>query len=446
MPTAMTPQLGKGPTMSRNQLVSRLAQRAMALHPAEAALRLEPMRAAEIADLFGRLEPALAAQVCQRLRPDLAADVIVLLPDPPASTVLDAIEPAQAAALLARLEPGPRAARLAALDPGWLPSLANSCHIPGVAGSMMDPRATTFRSDATAREALARLRSLRNRSILTVFLVDEDGVLTGAVALQDLALAEPETVLADLAQPDSPRVQALTPQEEVVALAEEGRLSTLPVVDATDRLVGVIRHADILAASQRDATADLQTMVGVSPEERALSSPWFAVRKRLPWLQINLATAFLAATVVGLFEGTIAQFTALAVLLPVVAGQSGNTGAQALAVTMRGLALREIRLRHWFRVARKELLVGAVNGVAVALVTSLGVLVWSGSLGLAAVIGSAMVLSMVIAAVAGASVPMALTLMRQDPAAASSIVLTTITDVLGFLTFLGFAALASAWL
>ena len=433
--------------MSRSQLVSRLAQRAMALHPAEAALRLEPMRAAEITDLFGRLEPALAAQVCQRLRPDLAADVIVLLPDPPASAVLAAIEPAQAAALLARLEPGPRAARLAALDPSLAAELGElMSYPPGVAGSMMDPRATTFRSDATAREALARLRALRNRSILTVFLVDEDGVLTGAVALQDLALAEPETVLADLAQPDSPRVQALTPQEEVVALAEEGRLSTLPVVDATDRLGGVIRLADILAPSRRDATADLPTMVGVSPEERALSSPWFAVRKRLPWLQINLATAFLAATVVGLFEGTIAQFTALAVLLPVVAGQSGNTGAQALAVTMRGLALREIRLRHWFRVARKELLVGAINGVAVALVTAFGVLVWSGSLGLAAVIGSAMVLSMVIAAVAGASVPMALTLMRQDPAAASSIVLTTITDVLGFLTFLGFAALASAWL
>ena len=170
------------------------------------------------------------------------------------------------------------------------------------------------------------------------------------------------------------------------------------------------------------------------------------MRKRLPWLQINLATAFLAAAVVGLFENTIAQFTALAVLLPVVAGQSGNTGAQALAVTMRGLALREIRARHWFRVARKELAVGAINGVAVALVTSLGVLLWSGSPGLAAVIGGAMVLSMTIAGISGASVPVALILLRQDPAAASSIVLTTITDVMGFLTFLGFASLASGLL
>jgi magnesium transporter len=154
----------------------------------------------------------------------------------------------------------------------------------------------------------------------------------------------------------------------------------------------------------------------------------------------------LAAAVVGLFEDTIARFTALAVLLPVVAGQSGNTGAQALAVTMRGLALREIRVRHWLRVARKELAVGALNGIAVAAVTSLGVLVWSKSIGIAAVIGTSMVFSMIIAGVAGASVPMALTVLRQDPAAASSIVLTTVTDVMGFLTFLGLATLASGML
>jgi magnesium transporter len=210
--------------------------------------------------------------------------------------------------------------------------------------------------------------------------------------------------------------------------------------------VGVIRYADLLRATQREATADIQTMVGVSKEERALSGVLFAVRKRLPWLQINLATAFLAAAVVGLFEGTIARFTALAVLLPVVAGQSGNTGAQALAVTMRGLALREIRLKHWPRVAGKELAAGAINGVAVALVTAIGVYLWSQSLGIAAVIGVSMVCSMIIAGVAGASVPMALTLLRQDPAAAASIVLTTVTDVMGFLTFLGFATLASGML
>ena len=177
---------------------------------------------------------------------------------------------------------------------------------------------------------------------------------------------------------------------------------------------------------------------------RALSSPALAVRKRLPWLYINLITAFVAASVVGIFEDTIAMFTALAVLLPVVAGQSGNSGAQALAVSMRGLALREVRLRHWRRVAVKEGAVGLINGVAVAITTSLGVYVWSGSPGLTAVIASSMVLSMLIAGLAGALVPMGLVAVRQDPAQSSSIVLTTVTDIVGFFSFLGIATLLMA--
>ena len=151
-------------------------------------------------------------------------------------------------------------------------------------------------------------------------------------------------------------------------------------------------------------------------------------------------------TAVGLFEETIARYTALAVLLPVVAGQSGNTGAQALAVTMRGLALREIRTRQWFRVCFKEMNVGAFNGIAVALTTSLGVLAWSRSFGLALVIGSSMVLSMVAAGLSGAGVPLVLTALGQDPAQSSSIVLTTITDVVGFFSFLGIATLLAGLL
>lgn len=187
-------------------------------------------------------------------------------------------------------------------------------------------------------------------------------------------------------------------------------------------------------------------MVGAGRDERALSSPLFAIRKRLPWLQVNLLTAFLAASVVALFEETIATFTALAVLLPVVAGQSGNTGAQALAVTMRGLALREVRVRQWLRVVTKEVVAAAGNGIAVALTTSAAVYFWSDSIGLAMVIGVSMVLSMTIAGLSGAAIPMVLTALRQDPAQSSSIILTTVTDVAGFFSFLGIATLLSAML
>jgi magnesium transporter len=190
----------------------------------------------------------------------------------------------------------------------------------------------------------------------------------------------------------------------------------------------------------------MQAMVGASRQERALSPVSFAVKKRLPWLEINLATAFLAAAVVGLFEGTIARFTALAVLLPVVAGQSGNTGAQALAVTMRGLAMREIRVRQWPRVVRKEASVALLNGIAVSLTTAAGVFLWSRSSGLAMVIGISMIISMVCAGIAGVLVPTALTGLGQDPAQSSSIVLTTVTDVVGFASFLGIATILAGML
>ena len=160
----------------------------------------------------------------------------------------------------------------------------------------------------------------------------------------------------------------------------------------------------------------------------------------------NGAAGRLAAAVVGLFENTIASYTALAVLLPVVAGQSGNAGAQALAVTMRGLALREITARHWLLVMFKEIRVGLMNGIGIAVTCGLGVYVWSGSPGLVLIIVSSMILAMVAAGFAGAVVPVVLVRLGQDPAQASSIILTTVTDIAGFFSFLGIATLLGSWL
>jgi magnesium transporter len=213
-----------------------------------------------------------------------------------------------------------------------------------------------------------------------------------------------------------------------------------------DNLLGIIRYNALVNAAKQDASHDVQAMFGAGKDERALSKVSFAIRKRLPWLEINLATAFLAAAVVGIFEETIARMTVLAIFLPVVAGQSGNTGSQALAVTMRGLALREIRTRHWFQVARKEILVGFLNGCAVALTTSLIVLFWADSVGLAVVIAISMILSMAIAGLSGAIIPILLQSLGQDPAQSSSIILTTVTDVVGFFSFLGLATVLSSFL
>ncbi len=314
---------------------------------------------------------------------------------------------------------------------------------PESAGSMMDPRVMVSTREETAQEALERLRRMRDRRVNSLYVVDRQGVYLGRVILQEIAIADPDQALGTLITDPPVSVLATASKSEVVEILEGHRLLALPVVDMEGRLIGLIRNETLVEAVEEEATVDIQTMVGASRDERALSPVRFAVRKRLPWLQVNLLTAFLASFVVGLFEDTIAKFTALAVLLPVVAGQSGNTGAQALAVTMRGLALREIRVRHALRVAVKESLVGAINGIAVALVTSAAVYGWSRSLGLAAVIGVSMVFSMMIAGLAGSVIPIFLTVAGQDPAQASSIILTTVTDVFGFLSFLGLATLAA---
>jgi magnesium transporter len=312
---------------------------------------------------------------------------------------------------------------------------------PDTAGALMDPHAITFRREALVKDALARLRAVGKRRVQSILLVDDGGLPVRSVALQDLATAAPQEVLEHLPAEPLVSVHAMTPREDLVELLEQHKVHSLAVVDASGRLLGVIPSDALAQAVQEETTADIQMMVGASKEERALSKPTFAVRQRLPWLQINLATAFLAASVVGMFEETIAGSTALAVLLPVVAGQSGNTGAQALAVTMRGLVLREIRVRHWLAVIWKEVLTGFLNGVLVAATTSVAVYIWSRSPGLAMVIGFSMVLSMVVAGLAGAAVPIALAAAGQDPAQSSSIILTTVTDVVGFFSFLGIATL-----
>ena len=312
---------------------------------------------------------------------------------------------------------------------------------PDRAGAMMDARVQLFRQSLSVADVVARLRQDHRPGRTGCFVVDSDNRLSGWVDMQEIALADPGMQIGSLVQPVAATVGPMATSEEVGEFLEKHPLADLAVADSDGQLLGVIRHASIVEAELEQASLGIQTMVGVSRDERATSTAAFAVRKRLPWLEINLVTAFLAAAVVGLFENTIAQYTALAVLLPVVAGQSGNTGAQALAVTMRGLALREIRTSQWFQVVFKEANVGLLNGIAVALTTAIGVYVWSGSDGLAYIIAASMVVSMVIAGVAGAAIPILLTMLRQDPAQSSSIVLTTITDVAGFFSFLGIATL-----
>jgi len=435
--------------MARNQNIARraLAELALDRFPDDAARVLERAPVSEIVTLLEAQPAQRTATVLRRLTPDRAARLVAAFGDEATRRVLTALDPNRAANLLARLDPEERNACLAALDESLARELRELAEYPPEsAGGLMDPRVTTFRPDATVRDLVRRLRTFRRRRVQDVFVVDPEGRLLGSVTMQEVVLAPPDTRLEAIMRSPTPQVGATSPREEVVAELQRHRVASLPVVDFDQRVLGVLRQDELLTAAQEEATADAVAMVGAGRDERALSPPQLAVRKRLPWLQVNLLTAFLAASVVGLFEDTIAAYTALAVLLPVVAGQSGNTGAQALAVTIRGLALREVRVRNWLRVSLKETLVGAANGLAVAATTAVAVWAWSRSAGLALVIGISMVISMTLAGLSGACIPMLLTALRQDPAQSSSIILTTITDVVGFFSFLGIATLLSGML
>lgn len=422
--------------------VQTLLERYLETHPVSAARQLETHATSEVATLLGAHAVPAAAEVIRRMDAERATRVLLDMQPERMSIIIQNLDPAHMARLLARLESEERERMLGPLPLPLRDEITGLLNYPpGTAGALMDGRVMTFAKSSPVRVALERIRQAHAQRIGDLIIVDDDGEFAGVVRLQDLVGANPEQYLEELAQAGGIFVQPMTPREDLVELLNQHRLASVPVIDLHDRVVGVIRQDGLVDALQQDAAADLQQMVGGSAEERALSRPWVGVKGRLPWLHINLVTAFLAASVVGLFQDTIARFTALAVLLPVVAGQSGNAGAQALAVTMRGLALREIGVSHGPRVLLKEMSVGFINGLVIATVTALSVFIWSRSLPLAAVMLLSMLGSMIAASAAGAAIPITLVKLGRDPATASSIILTTVTDIVGFFSFLGLAQL-----
>ncbi|MEM7108099.1 MAG: magnesium transporter [Bacteroidota bacterium] len=413
-------------------------------YPTDVSVVLNTCSTAEILTYLKEQPLLVARDVLLRLERNTAANVLSKMDDDFFATLFPTIDPYKGALLLSQFSKNSLPEKLENLPGGLAKELKELLSYPAEsAGFLMDTKILSFHPSSTVKEVLKKLRTLNDRTLANVYVTDEAGYLLGRVPVQKIAISGPREKLNNLIVA-AVSVHAMSPQQEVVDLLRDGKLFSLPVVDLENRLLGIIRNDALIKAATEDATEDVQALFGAGRDERALSKVSFAVKKRLPWLQINLVTAFLAASVVGAFEDTIAKITVLAVFLPVVAGQSGNTGSQALAVTMRGLALREIRPTQWFRVARKEAAVGFINGVAVALTTAIIVYFWATSFGLAVVIGVSMVFSMVIAGFSGAVIPIFLKSIGQDPAQSSSIVLTTVTDIVGFLSFLGLATALGA--
>jgi magnesium transporter len=259
-------------------------------------------------------------------------------------------------------------------------------------------------------------------------------------------IAQPDKRLEDIIRKDVFTIHCFLPRQEAANELSRRKYFAAPVVDSENHMLGIIKAERLIQGVREDITKDMQRMFGVGSDERVFSTILFSIKKRLPWLYVNLATAFLAAAVVAMFEGIIAKLTILAVFLPVVAGQGGNAGAQSLAVIMRGIVMREIPKEKISGLIIKEGKLGAINGTLIGLVTALVAWVWYGNPYLGLVIGLGMLFNLIFAGLSGASIPLLMKKFGLDPAQSSSIILTTVTDVMGFIAFLGFAVLFQNYL
>jgi magnesium transporter len=308
------------------------------------------------------------------------------------------------------------------------------------AGRIMNPAVFALNEDLTVGEAITALQGSRDvEMVFYLYVVDVRRHLVGVTSLRRLLLVSPETPLKRIMTPDLISVRVDTDQEEVARQVASYNLLAVPVVDEENKLVGVVTVDDVIDVIKDEATEDLLRLAGVSGDERIATPAGEAIRKRLPWLGVNLVTAFVAASVVALFEGTIEKVTALAVFMPIVAGMGGNAATQTLTVIVRGLALGELSWANARKALAKEAAIGAGNGLALGVVAAGVAWVTKSDPILGLLLGMAMVCNMFVAATAGTLVPLGLKAMKVDPALGSSVFITTFTDVVGFASFLGLA-------
>jgi magnesium transporter len=379
--------------------------------------------------------------------PAEAAGILAAVPAATAADALTELNPAFVQDVLATQTDEQRNALFAASPPMLATQWQrNSRYAADSLGRLMEPAYATFRADMTAAEAINQLRTLVRTAFITYgYVCDASGKLEGLVTMRELLFADRETRLASIMLRS---VFTFTPETDVSA-AMQASLSrhypVYPVCDANGILLGLVRGAAIFEAKAFEITAQAGSMVGVEKEERISTSLWRSFRFRHPWLQLNLLTAFLAGGVVAMFQGTVDRLVILAAFLPVLAGQSGNTGCQALAVTLRGITLGEIGAGDGRKLIIKEGVLGALNGAPIGVVAGIAMYITAASqssahaLTLAVVVFFAMVGACTISGISGAIVPLTLKRFGTDPATASSIFLTTATDIVSMGMLLGLA-------
>lgn len=312
---------------------------------------------------------------------------------------------------------------------------------PETAGSIMTTEFIALKESLTVQEAWLKIKEIASETevIETVFILSEVKQLVGIVDLRDLIVASDEQLLQEITDSNLITVRPNTDQEEVALMVSRYNLSVMPVINRKGALIGIITVDDIIDVIEEENSEDMFKMVGIRDEEQVESSIGSSISRRLPWLYVNLATAFLASLTIGLFEDIINQVVVLAVLLPIVAGMGGNSGLQTLSITIRGIALGELDFKNTKKVLFKEIGLGLIQGAAIGMIAGMIVYFWHGNPYLGLVIFLAMIGNMIIAGLSGFLIPIGLKAVGVDPALASAIILTTATDVLGFFVFLTLA-------
>ncbi|MFO7897977.1 MAG: magnesium transporter [Planctomycetota bacterium] len=415
------------------------------VHPATAAAFLGELPPAEVWALLGEMDPKRAAELFAALDDEFQVELV------------SEEAPEQVAPVVAELPSDDRADIIRAMDDevrySVLPLIARAerenirrlaSYEEETAGALMTTDYVALREDTLVQDALERLRleAPDKETIYYVYVLDADRHLTGLVSLKDLILAKPKrTTVGEIAHRDIVAVRVDQDQEEVAHTLSDYDFLAIPVVDAETRLVGIVTFDDAMDVIEDEAQEDLFEMASVSTEESIDTPLLDSVRLRYAWLVINLFTAILAALTVGLFESSIAQFTALAVMMPIIAGMGGNAGTQTMAVAVRGLALGELSFGEAWRFLGKEVGVGFANGMITGLLMAVIAATWYGNLWLGLIMLLAMIGNLMIAGLCGAAFPLLLKACGKDPALASTIFITTATDVGGFLVFLGLATL-----
>lgn len=414
------------------------------LHPADIAEILESLEEPRRFEVFGLLSPELASEtltelddeyqehlihktdaktigaIFEEMASDDAVDILGELPREDAERILRSIEVKEARELKDLLR-----------------------YDEESAGGLMIPDVVTVDEDITVDEAIVEVRKQAKEieEVFTAFVVDSAGRLKGSVSLHKLILADSNRRVRDIMDPDTVYVTTDVDREDVARDMAKYNIVVIPVIDKAGKLLGRITFDDVMDIIEYESTEDMLLFAGTDEEEEITGGPKQAVRHRLPWLYMNLVAAFLAASVVGLFAGVITERVVLAIFMPLVAGMAGSAATQTLAVTIRSIALGEVSPGKGLRLVKKELLIGVLNGVGIGLVVSAVAYFWQQNIYLGLLVGIVMWINTIVASLFGALIPLTLKTMGQDPAIASSIFVTTLTDIVGFFVLLGLGTL-----